>query len=132
MDAPVRDAMHWATNESDAERAIFPDVVRKLVAAGVERYHADLVCSTKTYYLPNGEHEVTPCHRVAAAAKDFDAKAVEAAVRASQAQTIKYREFCDRIAAAGCVGYFVSFAGRRAVYYGRTGDSHVEWFPSAK
>ena len=132
MDAHVRQAIRWATTESDAERATFPEVVRKLMAAGVERYHADLVCSTKTYYLPNGEHEVTPCHKVAAAAEDFDPKAVEAAVRASQAQTIKYREFCDRIAAAGCVGYFVSFAGRRADYYARTGDSHVEWFPGAK
>jgi hypothetical protein len=27
---------------------------------------------------------------------------------------------------------FVSLAGRRAVYYGRTGDEHVEWFPGAK
>ena len=48
------------------------------------------------------------------------------------AQAIKYREFCDRIAASGCVGYFVSFAGHRAAYYGRTGDTYVEWFPGAK
>ncbi len=132
MDADVKDAVRWATAESDAERATFPEVVQKLMAAGVERYHADLVCSAKTYYLPNGEYEVTPCHKVAAAATDFDPKAVEAALRAIQGQSIKYREFCDRIAAAGCVGYFVSFAGRRAVYYGRTGETYVEWFPGAK
>jgi uncharacterized protein YbcV (DUF1398 family) len=132
MDAHGKDAIRWATAESDAERATFPEVVKALMAAGVERYHADLVCSTKTYYMPDGEFEILPCHAVGTAAKDFDPKAVEAAIRAIQAQTIKYREFCKRIAAAGCVGYFVSFAGRRAVYYGRTGDSHVEWFPGAK
>jgi len=33
--------------------------------------------------------------------------------------------------AAGCVGYFVQIAGRRALYFGRNGESHVELFPSA-
>jgi uncharacterized protein YbcV (DUF1398 family) len=47
-------------------------------------------------------------------------------------QEIAYREFCRQIADAGCVGYFVSLAGPRAVYYGRTGDERVEWFPGAK
>jgi uncharacterized protein YbcV (DUF1398 family) len=49
-----------------------------------------------------------------------------------QAQKIKYREFCVRIADAGCVGYLVSLVGRRAVYYGRSGESYVEPFPTAK
>ena len=57
---------------------------------------------------------------------------VEKAVRAIQRQEIAYREFCRQIAGAGCVGYFVSLTGRRAVYYGRTGDEHVQWFPGAK
>jgi len=62
-------------------------------------------------------------------ARAFSAAGVDAAVRAIQAQKIQYREFCERIAAAGCVGYTVSLTGRRAVYYGRTGESHVEMFP---
>jgi len=132
MDARAKEAVRWATAESDAERVTFPEVVKKLIDAGVERYHTDLVCSTKTYYMPDGAFETLPCHVVKAAASEFDAKGVEAAIRAIQAQTIKYREFCDRIAASGCVGYFVSFAGRRAAYYGRTGDTYVEWFPGAK
>ena len=61
----------------------------------------------------------------------FTADGVAAAVRAIQQQKIQYREFCERIAQAGCVGYIVSMAGRRAVYYGRTGDSYVEPFPVA-
>jgi hypothetical protein len=32
---------------------------------------------------------------------------------------------------AGCVAYMVSLPGRRVVYYGRTGASHVEHFPPA-
>jgi hypothetical protein len=31
--------------------------------------------------------------------------------------------------AAGCVGYFVQIAGRRTLYFGRNGETHVELFP---
>jgi uncharacterized protein YbcV (DUF1398 family) len=50
MDVRAKEAARWATAESDAERVTFPQVVKALIDAGVERYHADLVCSTKTYY----------------------------------------------------------------------------------
>jgi len=33
------------------------------------------------------------------------------------------------VVAAGCTGYLVSFPGQRAVYFGRTGETHVEHFP---
>jgi uncharacterized protein YbcV (DUF1398 family) len=87
MDAHVKDVVREMSKASDEERITFPEVVKALMKAGIERYHADLVAGRKTYYLP---------------------------------------------ADAGCVSYFVSLAGRRAVYYGRTGDEHVEWFPGAK
>lgn len=133
MDSSIKSVMHEASRASDEERITFPEVVTKLVAAGVERYHADLTRAEKAYYLPNGETEVVPNHALAASpALAFSAEAVEAAVRAIQCGEIQYREFCARIAAAGCVGYHVFIAGKRAVYYGRTGDSHTEWFPGAK
>lgn len=133
MDAHVKHVMQECTKASDEERVTFPEVVMKLMEVGVERYHADLLRAEKTYYLPNGNSEVVPNQAAAGVpAKDFSAAGVEAAVRAIQAQRIKYKEFCERITAAGCVGYFVSLAGRRAVYYGRTGDNHVEWFPTAQ
>ncbi len=40
-----------------------------------------------------------------------------------------YRGFCEKAAAAGCAGYLVSFSGRRALYFGRDGATHVEPFP---
>ena len=133
MDSQVKAVMVEATRASDEERATFPEVVKMLMGAGLERYHADLVRGERTYYLPNGESEVVAGHAVGVApAAEFSAKGVDAAVRAIQAGQIQYRTFCMRIADAGCVGYMVSLAGQRAVYYGRTGDSHVEWFPGAK
>ena len=133
MDSHARAVMRECTTASDEERITFPEVVGKLLAIGLERYHADLIRSEKTYYMPDGQSEVISAAAVAVTpAEQFSAEGVEAAVRAIQAQAIKYREFCERIAMAGCTGYFVSLAGRRAVYYGRTGDSHVEWFPGTR
>jgi uncharacterized protein YbcV (DUF1398 family) len=132
MDAHVKDVVHEMTNASSEERISFPDVVKTLTAAGVERYHTDLVLGTRTYFLPDGSHEVTHGHATGAAPAAFAAERVEAALRTIQRGEIGYREFCERIAAAGCVGYFVSLAGKRAVYYGRANDTYVEWFPGSK
>jgi uncharacterized protein YbcV (DUF1398 family) len=132
MDAHVKDVVREMSRASDDERITFPAVVKALMEVGIERYHADLLAGRKTYYLPDGDFEDAPAHKGGVAALEFSAEGVEKAVRAIQRQEIAYREFCRLIAAAGCVGYFVSLAGRRAVYYGRTGDEHVEWFPGAK
>lgn len=118
------------TARSDHETITFPEVVGKLMAAGIERYHADLQRSEKIYYLPDGTSHLTPAHLIdETAAIAFDASGIDAAVRAIQAGQIQYIEFCRRILRAGCVAYIVSLAGRRAVYYGRTGETHVELFP---
>jgi uncharacterized protein YbcV (DUF1398 family) len=132
MDASVRDVIRESSRASDENRESFPVIVGKLSEAGVERYHADLVRSEKTFYLPNGQSETVPNEAIGVTpAVSFSAPGVETAVRAIQAGTISYKTFCERVLTAGCVGYHVSIAGRRAVYYGRTGDSHVEWFPGA-
>ena len=132
MQATTIEIMQECTDASDQERIGFGEVVTKLMQAGVERYHADLLRAEKIYYLPSGESHRVPAAQVdATPAAAFAADSVAAAVRAIQQKKIQYREFCERIAQAGCVGYMVSLAGRRAVYYGRTGDSYVEPFPAA-
>jgi uncharacterized protein YbcV (DUF1398 family) len=103
------------------------------MAAGVERYHQDLRRSERTYYLPDGTSEVVGNDAVPVAPPViFSAGGVEAAVRAAQAGAINYKEFCRRAMEAGCVGYVVSIVGKRVVYYGRTGDTHVEYFPGSR
>lgn len=130
MDARTKEAFEECTRASDEERITFPEVVGKLMDVGTERYHTDLMRAEKTYYLPNGESHVVRHAAIAhAPAESFSASAVKAAVRAVQTKQIQYKEFCERIGAAGCVGYVVSLSGRRAVYYGRTGDNYVEPFP---
>jgi uncharacterized protein YbcV (DUF1398 family) len=133
MDPKAAAVAEACTAGSDGETMSFPEVVGALMAAGFERYHTDLVRAEKTYYQPDGTSHLSAAAPVDGSfAVDFDAAGVEAAVRAIQARRIGYRRFCVDIAAAGCVGYHVSLAGRRAVYYGRSGESWVEPFPPAR
>jgi uncharacterized protein YbcV (DUF1398 family) len=110
----------------------FPEIVGRLERIGVERYHADYTRHEITYYFPDGDSLVVaaphPCHTTAA---EFSASAVENAVRQSQRNEHTYLDFIRKTMAAGCVGYFVQITGRRVIYFGRNGESHVEHFPRA-
>jgi uncharacterized protein YbcV (DUF1398 family) len=115
-----------------SDRMSFPQIVDALIGAGFESYAVDFRRSCATYYRPDGDSVELATHRVEApVAAAFDAPAIRAAIGAAQRQApgYSYRGFCDAVAAAGCAGYLVSFAGRRAVYVGRTGETHVEPFP---
>ena len=61
----------------------------------------------------------------------FDAGLVGEAVREAQAQVpgYTYGGFSEKVMAAGCAGYLASFSGRRVLYFGRNGETHVEQFP---
>jgi uncharacterized protein YbcV (DUF1398 family) len=108
----------------------FPEVVSRLAAIGVERYHADFTRSEATYYLTDGDSLVVQVpHEPHKIAMEFSPSAVEAAVRQSQRNEHTYVDFVRKTTAAGCVGYFVQITGRRAIYFSRNGDSHTELFP---
>lgn len=132
MTPSFEDAVEACTQGSDRGTMTFPQVLALLSETGVERYYADLVRHEKTYYRHDGASCVVPAGSIdAIPSPGFDAGGVEAAIRASQARAIDYGEFCRRVLAAGCVGYVVSLSGRRAVYFGRTGETYVEPFPAA-
>ena len=132
MDAHVKDVVREMSKASDEERITFPAVVKALMEVQVERYHADLDVGPEDLLSCRRRFRRRGSPQGRRRRDEFSAEGVEKAVRAIQRQEIGYREFCRLIADAGCVGYFVSLTGRRAVYYGRTGDEHVEWFPGAK
>ena len=133
MNVQVKTVVAECTQGSDNNTLTFPEVLGKLSAVGIESYLCDLRRATKTYYLPDGESMETPAHPPAAPiAERFNAARVESAVRQSQRNEHTYRDFCRKIADAGCAGYIVSLPGRRAVYFGRTGETHVEHFPGGK
>ena len=125
-------ALHamWA-----AERGTltFPEIIAKLLAAGFEGYAIDLRRETATYYRPDDDSVQFETHYTPnPVAPAFDAVALKAAIREAQtlAPGYTYAGFCAKAKAAGCAGYLVSFPGRRATYFGRTGETHTEHFPA--
>jgi uncharacterized protein YbcV (DUF1398 family) len=130
--APMDVARECAA-ESAAGRIHFGEVVARLMAAGVERYHADYSRMETTYYWPDGSTCVVPMeHERTPIAVEFSAAGVEEAVRAAQRGAIMYPEFTRQVLAAGCVGYFVQISGKCVQYFGRQGEVHTEWFPGVK
>jgi uncharacterized protein YbcV (DUF1398 family) len=110
----------------------FPEIVGTLMQEGFEGYAVDFRRTAATYYLSDGECVDLPTHKInVAVAPAFDADAIRAAIREAQQQVpgYTYKGFCKKIALAGCAAYVVSFSGRRALYIGRTAETHVEHFP---
>jgi uncharacterized protein YbcV (DUF1398 family) len=110
----------------------FPEIIGKLIAAGFESYAVDYRRSSQTYYLPDGDSVTMDMQSSSGnVAAGFDAPEVERLVRWAQANPAdySYAAFCDKVKAAGCAGYLVSFLGRRVIYFGRTAETHVEHFP---
>jgi uncharacterized protein YbcV (DUF1398 family) len=111
----------------------FPDIVGRLIEAGFESYSIDFRRQTATYYLPSGDSLVLPAGGDdTPIATSFDSGAIKDAIREAQngSAAYSYQGFCRKVRKAGCVGYIVSFTGRRALYFGRTAETHVEYFPS--
>lgn len=118
------------TKASHEEGVTFGEAVGRLIAAGVERYHVDLVRGESTFFAADGQSHRTSSEAIDARPGDaFSAERVLAAVRSIQAGRTKYLTFCRQIMDAGCVGYLVSMQGKRVVYYGRSGETYVEPFP---
>ncbi len=117
---------------SETGSMAFPQIVGALMAAGFESYAIDFRRATATYYLPDGDNLELPAHKVSApVAPTFDTAAMQAAIREAQQLVpgYTYAGFCEKAASAGCAAYIVSFSGRRALYIGRTTETHVEPFP---
>lgn len=109
----------------------FPEGVRVLMAAGFDGYAVDFRCTTRTYYMPDGDSLALKIARSGAVAERFNAAAIRSAIREAQQMVpgYTYKGFCAKVVAAGCAGYMVSLPGKRVLYYGRTGETHTEYFP---
>ncbi len=134
MDAQQISIARRCLDGAIANSMTFPEIVMTLMEAGFESYTVDFRRGVATYFLQSGTStELRTAHTATAVAPSFDARAIEVAIREAQQLVpgYTYDGFCTKAMVAGCVGYMVSFSGRRAVYFGRTGDLHVEHFPSA-
>jgi uncharacterized protein YbcV (DUF1398 family) len=132
MDAQLSKIAESCLHGAESNTMTFPEIVGKLMQAGFESYAIDFRRATATYYLPDGESIVLPTHRPKTPiAATLNALALQTAIGEAQQSVpdYTYLGFCAKVMAGGCAGYVVSFSGRRAVYFGRTAETHVEHFP---
>ena len=127
-----KEVAHICLEGAESGTMTFPQIVGTLIEAGFDGYAVDLRRATATYYLPGGEAvELEATRTTVPVAERFDAPVVKEAIREAQALSpgYTYGGFCAKVAGAGCAGYLVSFPGKRVLYYGRTGETHTEYFP---
>jgi uncharacterized protein YbcV (DUF1398 family) len=119
---------------SESNRMSFPESVRLLMENGFDGYAVDFRSAARTYFRPDGETLLLATAPTAPVGERFDVEAVRAAIREAQqgAAGYTYKGFCDTVARAGCAGYFVSLIGRRVLYFGRTAETHTEYFPGSQ
>ena len=132
MDERLTGIAKTCLDGAERDAMTFPEVVGALMQAGFESYEVDYRRATATYFLPDGDSVALPmAHAPGPVAATLDAGAVQAAIREAQQLVpgYTYAGFSRKVAAAGCAGYIVSFSGRRALYFGRTAETHVELFP---
>jgi uncharacterized protein YbcV (DUF1398 family) len=127
------EVMRGTLHDSEAGRVTFPEVIGRLSGAGVESYFADLTRGADTFYMPSGETHVEEMTLPSTGiAEEFSQTGVVAAIRAAQADEVRYPEFVKRAMAAGVTAYWVFLSGKKVIYFGRKGEFHVEVFPGVK
>jgi uncharacterized protein YbcV (DUF1398 family) len=125
--------MHSVMTETQAGLLTFPEVVGRLLGAGVESYFVDFARREESFYLTGGEsHSEAMSLPCGAIAEDFSRDGIVAAIRGAQADTIRYPEFVERSTAAGVIAYWAFLTGKKVIYFGRKGETHIEEFPKAQ
>lgn len=129
-----KDVARATLQGSESGATTFPQNVRQLMEAGFDGYAVDFRRSRRTYYMPDGDAIELETERTPAVAARFDAAAIKDALREAQALVpgYTYKGFCAKVTAAGCAGYMVSLPGKRVLYYGRTAETHTEYFPGTQ
>lgn len=134
MNTPWHDIARSTLEGTESGTQTFPESVRLLMEAGFDGYAVDFRCATRTYYMPDGQAITLQTATTEPVAERFDATAIKTAIGEAQAMVpgYTYEGFCAKVARAGCAGYVVSLLGKRVLYYGRTGETHTEYFPGTR
>ncbi len=111
----------------------FPQIVEILTKNNFEGYSVDFRRGTVTYFTVDGKSFELPSVQMdLAVSPEFNRPEIQSAIREAQREVpgYTYSGFCQKVTAAGCAGYMVSFPGRRVLYFGRTAETHTEYFPA--
>ena len=130
MNPNTKEAIEKCAHESHAGLLTFPEVLDRLVEAGIESYFADYRNQSTTYYFSSNEALTIPMAMPSfEIPRSFNKDSVVSAIRGAQSDAVRYPEFLELTMSAGCIGYIVWITGRHVSYFGRQGEAHIEHFP---
>jgi len=118
-------------NDAYTGATSYPEIVRNLIALGIESYTVDAATDVTVFRLGNGETVARYSNsEFRAPAKEFDPNEVKAAIVQNQKGESDFQGFMDHIARAGVRIYEATLNGdnKRVEYFG-IGGSHVEAIP---
>lgn len=118
-------------NEAYSGAKSYPDIVRNLIAIGIESYTVDAATDVTVFRLAVGETVARFTEMVfRSPVAEFDANEVRNAIAMNQSGKSDYHQFMDHIARAGVRFYEATLNGenKRVEYFG-VGASHVEAIP---
>jgi uncharacterized protein YbcV (DUF1398 family) len=129
-----KDVARTTLEGSEDGTVTFAQSVQSLSEAGFDGYAVDFRRNIRTYYMRDGQAYELATAPTSFVAEHFDAATIKHALREAQmlAPNYTYKGFCAKVAGAGCAGYLVSLAGKRVLYYGRTGETHTEYLPDTQ
>lgn len=130
MNSKIKEMIEKCAHDSHAGLLVFPEVLGRLLSAGVESYFADYRDQSTTYYLSSNEalkiSMEMPNLQIPEA---FDKNSIISSIGRAQNDELRYPEFLKQTMSAGCIGYMVWISGRHVSYFGRRGEVHIEPFP---
>ncbi len=115
-------------NQAYSGATSYPDIVRNLIAIGVESYTVDAATDVTVFRLAGGETVVRFSGKeLRSPVAIFDASEVRNAIEVNQKGHSDFHQFMDHIALAGVRFYEATLNGanKRVEYFG-IGASHTE------
>lgn len=112
----------------------FPVLAEVLRQAGVQMNRWSLPSCQSVFLMKEGAvvQQGTPLVTGVHEIPKFDREALITALRTDQEGRSTFPEFLQAAWKAGVVGYDADFAGRKVIYYGATGESYLEEYPSVE
>ncbi len=112
----------------------FPVLAEVLRQAGVQMNRWSLPSCQSVYLMREGSvvQQGTPLVTGTHEVPKFDREALIIAIRTDQEGRSTFPEFLLAAWKAGVVGYDVDFAERKVIYYGSSGESYFEDYPTSE
>ena len=112
----------------------FPVLAEVLRQAGVQMNRWSLPACQSIYVMEGGAvvQQGTPLVTGTHEIPKFDREALIKALRTDQEGLSTFPEFLEASWKAGVIGYDADFVRRRVTYYGATGETYIEDYPSVE